>query len=425
MGCTTNEGPNQAQPSSARLLFPFAFDYVTYGIGMGLISIGTFFPMFLRSLTPSNVVIGLIPAIQMLGTAPPTAFIARSVERRARLKSFAIVTMFGERVWLLLAGLWIIGFGGGSPGLVVGGVLALWALYSAGNGCATLVGSNLMARMVPANLRGRIAGWGGGLSAFTGIAIALLVRYLVTTLGLRLGYGLAFAAAGLVMLASSLVFLLVREEDAPTSQQEMSLRAYLGQLPGLLRRDRAFGWFIAARTLWAVAATATSFYTVYAMARFGAGPTEVAWLSVAMSLGFSAGFLLGGTLGDSGGYRLVLIASSLALVLAPLGAIAAGHIALLFLVCLGDALGQSTGMVSGMNMPLELAPAGQVATYLAVNTMVLGPVRMVVSVAAGALAEWLGHPVLFAVAALAGLAATVVFFIRVPEPRRQRGDKDK
>jgi len=163
-----------------------------------------------------------------------------------------------------------------------------------------------------------------------------------------------------------------------------------------------------------------------------------------MSLGFSAGFLLGGALGDSKGYRIVLIVSSLALVLAPLGAIAARHAALLFLVCLGDALGQSTGMVSGMNMPLELAPAGQVATYLALNTLVLGPARMLASVAAGALAEWLGYPALFAVAAAAGLAAIVVFFTRVPEPRHwqmeqvsalltadyleeraRRGDKDK
>jgi Na+/melibiose symporter-like transporter len=341
------------------------------------------------------------------------------VERRKRLRSFVILTMFLERTWLLLAGVWIMASGAASAQLTIAGLLALWALYSTGNGCATIVWTNLMARVVPITLRGRLAGWGGGISALTGIAMAMLVRYLVEALGLRMGYGLGFAVGGLLLTATSLVFLVVRESDTPSPAAESSLRDYVAALPAILSRDRAFRWFIVARMLWAVAATATPFYTVYAIARFGVGPGQVAWLAVASSLGWVAGSFLGGAAGDAKGYRVVLVASSLALVVAPLAAMAGGAIAIVAAVFVVDALGQSTGMLSGINTPLELAPAGQVAGYLAVNTIVLGPVRTLVPVAAGALAEWRGYPFLFGVCAVAGLSAALAFVLRVPEPRRR------
>jgi MFS family permease len=409
------------QPAQRALLFPFVLDYVIYGIGMSGISIATFLPMFLRSLTPSDIVIGLIPTLQMLGRTLPVLFIARWLERQGRLKYWVILAMLVERLPLVLCGLWILLPGTSVPQTLLWGVLALWLLYNLGGGCATSIWTNLVARVVPANLRGRMGGWGGGVSALTGIAVAVLARYLFGVLGLRVGYGLCFLGAGVLMFLVSFVFLRVREQPNAVTLPNISLWTYLAGLPDVLRRDHRFVWFLVARALWVIGSTATSFYTVYAMARFSVTPAMVAWLAMSMSLGGAMGSFLGGFGADAVGNKRVLVASALLLATATLVALLAQHQVLLYVLYAINAIGQSSGMLSTQNLPLELARKGQVATYLAINTALLGPVTALAPLAAGVMVGYTGYHTLFAISAASSLLAVIVLCLRVPEPRGRVG----
>jgi hypothetical protein len=398
------------------LLFPFLFDYVAYYTAMSAVSVATFFPMFVRSLTASNLAIGLIPAIQMLGGTLPGLFMPPLLQRRKRLKTLFLPMVYLERTPLLLAGLWILFVGDGRPALLLAGVLLLWAAFCAINGCNCITWGSLLARAVPPNLRGRL-GWGGAIGAVLSVGVVMGVSRLITRFGLRAGYGLAVTGGAILILLTCASFALIKEDERKDHRRSVSVWSYLAGVPALLRRDRGLNWFLASRMLWTVGATAASFFTVYAMVRLHAGPAEVALLAIALSTGNVAGNVLAGNLADAAGNRLVLILSSLMLVLSSLLAILGGHLWIMFAAFVLNGMGQTAGALAAQNMPLEMGPAEDVATYLAVSIVLPGPVRILAPVVAGAVLGAIGYTWLFALSALAALLGGVAMW-GVPEPRK-------
>lgn len=85
-----------------RLVLPFMLDYLVYDAALNLVAFSTFLPMFLRTLTPSNIMISLLPAIQVLGATLPTAILSPTLERRSCLKPFMLTMVAAERAPLLL-----------------------------------------------------------------------------------------------------------------------------------------------------------------------------------------------------------------------------------------------------------------------------------------------------------------------------------
>ena len=97
------------------------------------------------------------------------------------------------------------------------------------------------------------------------------MRRVLAAQGLQTGMGWAFVVGGVLSVMSSQAFHLTPERKPAAPARHISQRAYLTEIPALLRRDRSFGWFIVSRLTGTIAASAPPFFTVYAMARYGVG----------------------------------------------------------------------------------------------------------------------------------------------------------
>jgi predicted MFS family arabinose efflux permease len=227
-----------------------------------------------------------------------------------------------------------------------------------------------------------------------------------------------FVIAGAIIWLGSWAFLAVQESPESHPARHTSLSTFLRALPALLRQDRVFAWFLLSRSLWIASASVATFYTVYAITRFGAEPRQVVGLAVAAAVGAALGSFGGGALADRWGNRLVLLLSSVALSLGTALVATGWHSAVVVLAMAADGMVQSTGMIGGQNLPIELAPHDDVPRYLAANSALLGPARSLAPILAGGLIALVGYQPIFAVAAALALLSGLVLWWRVPEPRK-------
>jgi MFS family permease len=387
-------------------------------VAFSLVSVRAYLPMYLSTLTQSSLIIGLVPTIQMLGMMIPSMLVSHLIERQPRLRAWQIGTMLLERTPLILIGVWILLAEGLSPRATLAGILVLWTLYAFFGGTATAIWFNLVARVVPPTLRGRLHGLGGGIAAVLGIAIAGLARQLFDRLGAQRGYGVGFIIAGAIIWLGSWAFLAVQESPESHPVRHTSLGTFLRALPAVLRQDHTFAWFLLSRSLWIASASAATFYTLFAITRFGLEPRQVVGLAVAAASGSALGSFGGGYLADRRGNRVVLLLSSAALAMGTTLVAIGWHSAVVVLAMAADGMVQSTGMIGGQNLPIELAPHDQVPRYLAANSTLLGPARVVAPMLAGGLIAIMGYQPVFVLAAVLGVLSGMVLLWRVPEPRK-------
>jgi MFS family permease len=109
-----------------------------------------------------------------------------------------------------------------------------------------------------------------------------------------------------------------------------------------------------------------------------------------------------------------------ALALANVTALAAQSLEVFALVFVLQGVQLAAASISGLNVLLEFAPAPSARpTYVGLGTTLLTPVASGAPLLAGLMANVLGFPAVFAVAALGALAALLLLVGRVHEPRRR------
>lgn len=405
-----------------RTFAAFLTDYVGYGIAMAAISMTTYLPMFLKSQTDSNVVIGLIPATFALARSFTCMLAAPYLERKRFIRIWMIVAMVVERTPLILCGVWIFFSRACSPGLVVAGVLILWTLYNLGNGLASTAWGSYFARVLSPQKRGRLNGWGISISALCGLAVVPAVEWLIESFGLPRGYGMAMSGGGLLLVAGSLIFLLGREAPFVEVKQRTDWRGYMREMVPILRSDARFRWFIVAACLWLISYTGFSYFTVYAIQQFGAGPNTVMWYTISMAAGSGfTGYICGQVAGKRG-YTVVLLFG--------FGATIASMVAVFFtrqgewmypaFALAGCAM--SASYISIINLPMELAQRQHVPTYVAVSAFVRGPVGTLAPLAAGIYLEFFDFTPLFLFCAFTGIVGAYLLNHFVREPRNAASD---
>lgn len=395
----------------------FLVDFVDYGIAMSAVSMATYLPLFLRTNGASNVVIGLIPAAFAAGRMTGLLAAPR-LECRSLIRRWMISAMLVERFPLFLCGVWILASAGYRPDLVVAGVMLLWTVYSLCNGWASTAWGAFAARALIPPERGKLSGLGNALGALSGLAVVPLVREAIGRYGLPLGYGSAVTLAGLLLTGSALVFLMAGEEPYPHLKPRVGLADYFRQIAPVLRGDRRFRWFLTVMGLWLAGTTGISYFTVYAMDRFQAGPTAVMGYTIAMALGSGIAGLVGGQAAGRGGFGRVFLVGIGLIIGSMLAAFAAAHSWWIYLAFALAGAGATASWMGVVNLPLELAARQDVPTYAAVATLVRGPIGALSPLAAGFYLERFAYPPLFLSCAAVSLVAGLLLVRFVREPRR-------
>jgi MFS family permease len=387
-----------------------------FGLGLSLAAATTVLPAFARELGASNLVIGALPAIMTVGWSLPSVLSANFTERRERLLPLVLAVTVWERVPYLLMALAAGVLALSQPGLALVLTLLFFSLAALTGGIFMPMWMAMIAKCIPARVRGRQFALGHTLSGLAGVVGSALAAYFLGNYPFPLSYAFCFVASFLGFAASFVLLLFVRERPQPVSRPPVPFRAYLGRLPAVLRRDRGFVSYLVARALTLGGAMGNGFLTVYALSTLAAGQEQVAVFTFFLLAAQTISTILWGQIADRQGHRLVLILGAAATVGSNLLAFGASEVWQMYpaFALLGAATGALN--VSHFNMVLSFSPPAERPTYIGLGGSTMAPFALFPPLLAGLLADARGFDAVFVAAAV--LAALSLVWLAVAVPAR-------
>lgn len=407
--------------AARRNLLALGLDYGLFQVGLSFASQSTILPAFAAHLGAPNVVIGAIPAVMTAGWLLPSLFAAGHTASLPRRLPFVLRWTVWERVPFVVLAAAAFGLAERAPGATLALLLVMLLVLTGVGGMLMPAWMDVVGRAVPTTLRGRFFGAGAVLGGLGGLAGSAVVTWVLARMPAPASFGVCFLLAALCMALSFVALALVREPPVPAPAPATPLRAYLGGVPALLRRDRNFSWFLLARGCAALGLMASGFFTVYALEAHGAETWRVGVFTSLILAGQVAGNLLLGWLADRVGHRLVIAAGVASTLTADLVALLAPSLAAFSLVFVLHGAHLAAINVSSLTILLEFAPGeAERPTYIGLGSTLTGPIAVGAPLGAGLLADAAGFRTLFVTAAVFGAAALAVLLGRVRDPRALR-----
>lgn len=393
-------------------------DFSIFLLGISFTSVYGVLPLFVSHLTASNLALGLIPAVRSVCTALPPILVAPYTERLRRKKPFLLGMTTFERLPYLALAVAIPLLAGAHP------TLLLW-LFFVMLGVGTLFGGigmpawiDLIARMLPADWRGRFFGLAAALGGLFGVAGAAGATALLQRYGWPTGFALCFAATS-ACLVVSFVFIAAGREPAPAraAPKKGANRSYWRRLPGLVRADRNFARYLLATALITAAGMAASFYTVDAKRTLRLDDAAAGTYAVVLLAASTVGNVLWGYAGDRIGHKRVVEGGTLCTGLAALLALLARDPIVYALVFALVGLGTSGIQLAALTFIVDFAPEAQRPTYIGLANLAAAPFAFAAPLLGGVLADRAGYPAVFALSAALSLAGLLVVLLGVVDPR--------
>jgi MFS family permease len=385
--------------------------------GFRLLYAPTLMPAYIHLLTGSAALVGLGQALLQLGAVLSPVAGAAHIEHRRRVLPHAIRVGSLMRVQILGLALaaWVLS---GQPLLLA--TLLLLFLLGVFSGMQRVAFQMLIAKVIPIEQRGRLQGWrnltGGaiaaGLSYFAG---RVLIERNVLGNGYAATFVLVFVLTSLGLLALQ---LFVREPEAHSVRAQAQISQRVREFPSLLA-DRNYRWFIVAQGLAIAGRFAAPFYILFASVRLGVplGGDLVGLLSLAFLGADTCSNLLWGHMGDRYGYRLTFLTAVGVWIAATILLLAATSETMIVLSFCGLGAAGSGYMMSAGTMVLEFGAQEDMAMRLALSTMVEGAILTVGPLAGGLIVRGLGYSALLSLTLVFLVAAFLVLWFRVREPR--------
>lgn len=382
--------------------------------GFRLVTAPTFVPAYIYLLSQSNLTVGLALAGQSLGMALSSIWSATLIEHRRRV----MPVVFGVG-WLMRAqvlGLALSGFLlEGSAALI--SVCVFLALFGFFWGMQAVSFNFVMAKVIPANRRGQLAGMRNFLGGLSASAVAWLGgKYLVEANAFGNGYASTFMVAFILTSIGISALSFLREPESLAVRAASSLVQRLREVPAMLRADAQFTRFFVARALAAFGMAAAPFYAIHAGKFVDLSGATLGYLSLSFLLAQTASNLLWGRVADARGYRLVFLLSVGLWLGATLALMCSTSLPLFLLAFCGLGAGLGGYQIASQNFVLEFGAHHELPMLIAVSDtashlmMAFGPLL------GGVLAHHFGFALVFWIA-IAVKAAALLAMLRMRDPR--------
>ncbi len=394
-------------------------DHTLFWFGFSLIAPPTILALYVSYLTTSNVLVSLIPAAAGLGWALPQLIGARHA-LSLRIKKWYVVrlSLLGRTAVFALAALTLL-VAGSAPEVALPGTFLCVFLYRLTSGLTTPAWMDMIAKAIPANVRGRWLGLAQFLGGGLGAVALVFARGVLEAFPFPTNFGLLFLVAAVLMTVELTGMSLTREPESTEARPAPPLREYVASLPAIFRRDPDYGRYLVGRLLLLLSTLAVPFLGVYAVRRWGVEAGDVALLTAVLLASQTLGTLGWGWLLDRRGSKSVIELAGLAGALAGLVALVApGPLWLApAYACAGLSLG-AFGVAEG-NIIIEFAPPDDRPRYVGLTNTALAPFQLIAPLLGGVLADRLGYLPTFGAAVGFALAGWFVVARLVADPRRR------
>jgi MFS family permease len=421
-------------------------DIAVFSLGLSISSAYTVLPLFVHYLTPSNVIVALIPAVRNLGQFGPQLFVAPMTERRSRTLPLILKLTILERVPYLFLAFATLLLVRRSTGLLLAIFFLMLLLALLGSGICTPPWLDMVARSIPRTWLGRFFGLWTGAGGLMGVGGSALAAAIIARVAPPYSFAICFTLTFAAMVVSYILLSRGREPRRPRPRtsppgpsldigkgSENSLHSWRRQVErwrtethaqlhaiwALVRNDDGLRRLIAANGLAGIATMASAFFAVDALRGGGLNRAAVGVESTILFLGSTGGYFLWGTIGDRYGHRAVLVWGAVCTA-------AAGFLALLAhgfwpyaAVFLLLGLSISAVGIAGFIFITEFGPVERRPTYIALSSLAYTPFVVGAPILGGWLADRWGYVPVFVLSALAGVAAAAVYQWMVPDPRKR------
>lgn len=386
---------------------------------------------FVRTLGASNLVQGLFPMMNQLGSTIPQLLMANWVghlahKKRLMLGTFSLYFVLWFIMFLVLR---MIPFEHKSA--ILGIFLFVNMIFAFNLGCNSVVGSIIFGKVVPFDIRGRLMTFTGVIGGVAAVGCTfLVVRPIMEASSANplAPYAMLFLLCSLLFLAAWFALMFIKEPPLAGAKQRRDLLAFTRHSLGMVMHDRNFALLFLIGSLVSISFGILQFYTVYAKSQLHIANSMLAWYLVFQVGATPLGSVFYGMLADRCGNRLGIRIGMAIFALTPAAAVFAG-------ICPGLAhrmwLFGAVYALIGFNLPvqqlltnylLEIAPLELHPNYLGVYNA-LRSITLVFPPIIGFLMDAFNFDKIFLGLALF-LCVGVVLAYRLIEPRHL-ADKDE
>ncbi len=408
-------------PHYRRNFVAFLVDYVCFGVGFfSFINPSSVLPVFVRQLTDSAPVIGLVSTVFNGCWLLPQLAAARLMNDKPRKKPYMIAGLSGRvAFWVIALALWARLDRHPTAMLVL--FFVCLGVFAASDGACSVAWFDILARAIPLKQRGRLIGIGQVISGLAGIGAAVLVGLILGRYPFPNNYALLFTLAGVTLIPSAIALVSIREPPPKDASPEAN-----GQMEGswlkFLVTDHVFRHLTVCRILVGMMGLAVPFYVVYAADVLRLPQSVVGGFVAAQTVGTVVASVVMGLVNERWGLRYVIRIGGAAAIAGPLFALAVhltGGARLVqaypfVYVTLG--VTNSAWMLGFFNYLLEIAPEGMRPAYIGLGNTIMG-VLTLAPIAGGWLLEATSYTTLFGVTA-AIVAVGFLSTLGLKPPRR-------
>jgi len=394
-----------------------AADFAFYIFALSFASRLTILPAFVNKFTSSKFIVGLVPAISIIGWLLPQVLSARYVERFNRKKPFILVVATGERLpWLFMAiAVFIAPNGWKLPAFFL-----FYSIYCLSGGIVTPAWLDMIGKVVPEKRRGRFFGISNFVGNGAGVGGALVAGYLLEKVLFPGNFAACFMLAFIFTVFSYVGVALTREPAYPIVKKSSTFRNYLSQLLVIARSNRNYLFFLIATVIISFSSMATGFFAVHAINILDLSGSEIGRFT-AISLFFQTVINpLWGYWGDKRGHKRLMEAAALGAVLSAFIAAFANSTFLFYVVFAITGAWISADSISRMSIILEFSRPEERPTYIGLTNTIRAPFSAIAPIFGGVLGDRFQLPFVFLLTAGIILIGLVIMLLCVKEPRNQR-----
>jgi len=383
--------------------------------GLAFFDGSTVYPLLLAKLGAPDALIGTTRLVQVLGYTLPALIAAHRIHGRPNHKAFMLATCAMARVGLVTIPIAVMLFATRRPGVALAWVFAIISVFYIMDGACSVSWFDIVAKAIPARVRGRFFGIMQTTGGFFAILAGVLVHQILRTPGLP--YPVNFALLGSLWFAgamlSQLGLSLIYEPPGPGAEDEArpSFRDYLPLTVPMLRRSPQLRGLIVTRILLDGAGLAAPFYVLFAQRDLGA-PLEMAGIyTIAQNAGRVLTGPLWGWLSDRIGTMSAVKSVAICVVAAPAVALAATPDRMWLMIAVFALMG---AVMDGVWMVISTAllasvPAKDRPLAVGVSSVCQAPSALYGPIG-GALAGITSYRVVFWVASCAAVAGAASAF---------------
>lgn len=391
-------------------------DGALFTLGINLVSRQAVLPLLVTQIGGGAIAVSLITVLWTVGFYLPQFLIAGRVGREPRKKRLMLRTAVAQRLpWLCMALLAAFGLERVSADV---GLISFFAVF----GLAAVMGSlsvpvwfEMVAKLTPVRLRGRMFGLRVIFSGLFGMGAGWAAEFILERMAYPDSFALLFVLAFVMMIGSYVCLALLEEnEDAPTDG--VSYADIVRRIPSILRHEPNFRNFLVADALLMASLSAEAFYAVHAFERFGLSSGFAGRFTAVLMASSVIGSVVFGYLGDRIGHRLNLALMGASTALACTVAVLAPSAEAYYLVFVGASFATTLQLISRLPIVAEICGERDRPIYLALANIVSSPFALC-GLLAGWLAQSAGYTPVFLVLGGMALCALLWLLLFVREPR--------